>query len=82
MEKYFQFQQNADIQIDSPHYRQDPTISDRIHCVLFVMKADLIREENNNFLKRVRSHIADKSKCNDYKYIQFYSYMLYGLLCF
>uniref|UniRef100_A0A8W8LW44 Uncharacterized protein n=2 Tax=Magallana TaxID=2171616 RepID=A0A8W8LW44_MAGGI len=24
------------------------------------MKADLIREENNNFLKRVRSHIADK----------------------
>lgn len=41
------FDGNCEIQENDDFYRNNPTISDKMHCVLFVVKADDLDEQND-----------------------------------
>lgn len=61
--KSFQFGNGREIQEDSEFFRRNPTISERIHCVLFVANADQDQREHNNVLGTIQKHLGDNSKC-------------------
>lgn len=60
---YFQFLQEHEIQDNNGLYRKHPNISDKMHCVLFVIDAkSLDEEEDYPVLRRIQSSLALKSK--------------------
>ena len=49
--------------MSSPYYNMNPTKADKIHCVLFVIKAaNIDRDADDRTLKRVHKYLADNSK--------------------
>lgn len=52
------------IQEDDELYRRNPTISDKMHCVLFVINADHVLGGDHAALLRIRSHMQDMSEFN------------------
>lgn len=56
------FQHSHDIPESSDFYRSNPTISDKMHCVLFVVKADNI-DQNVDFsvLKSIQRYLNSKN---------------------
>lgn len=51
------------IREDDEYYRLNPTISDKMHCVLFVIKADFLVEGEHDLLKSVQPDLQNMSKC-------------------
>ncbi|XP_078310080.1 interferon-induced protein 44-like [Crassostrea virginica] len=45
----YQFMEKTEIDANSPYFRENPTISDRMHCVLFVIKATDFLQETANY---------------------------------
>lgn len=60
--KNYVFQHCHDIPQSSDFYRSNPTISDKMHCVLFVAKADNI-DQNVDFsvLKRIQKYLNSRN---------------------
>lgn len=50
------------IQEDDEFYRRNPTISDKMHCVLFVVNAQHVLEGDHAPLFRVRRRLQEMSK--------------------
>lgn len=60
--KFNQFQETS-IDEESDFYRETPTLSDKMHCVLFVINAEQVQERPDyNTLQRVQRHLADESE--------------------
>lgn len=60
---YFQFLPDQGIQADNGHYRRLPTISDKMHCVLFIIDAAIFDEQvDYSVLKRIQKNLGLKSK--------------------
>lgn len=59
---FFQFNKERGISDDSIYLRKNPTISDTMHCVLYVASADQDLKEDRSILKRLQIHLRDKSK--------------------
>lgn len=54
--------QGISIHEESEFYRRRPTLSDRMHCVLFVINAEQVQERPDyNTLLRVQRHLADEN---------------------
>lgn len=61
---YFQFNRRRTIQEDSDFFRKKPTISDKMHCVLFVVNAfTLDRQADFRVLRWMQHYFFSKSKC-------------------
>lgn len=62
-EIFFQFDEANEIDENDEHYRRNPTICDKMHCILFVAKADNI-EEGVDFtvLQNIQRYLSSKSK--------------------
>lgn len=59
----YQFNESATIKEDHEKYRNNPTDADKMHCVLFVMKAENIdRDVNDRTLKRILEYSKRNSK--------------------
>lgn len=57
----YEFQETS-IDEESDFYRGTPTLSDRMHCVLFVINAEQVQERPDyNTLLRVQRHLADEN---------------------
>lgn len=62
---YFQFSPDHEIQDNNERYRGLPTISDKMHCVLFVIDAKSLDEEGDYpVLKEIQDFLASKSTLN------------------
>lgn len=70
----FQFNEDHEIKKDSSFYRNDPTICDKMHCVLFVVRAsdlddqrirakDLDEQAYVSVLHSIQQYLLMKSKC-------------------
>lgn len=60
----YQFQ-NKKIQENDEYYRRNPTLSDKMHCVLFVVDGEQDLKENDSVyspLKRLQKNLEDMSK--------------------
>lgn len=57
--KGYEFKEDFGIQKDSIYYNHNPTISDRMHCVLYVTTADQNQRERTYVLEKVRGHVDD-----------------------
>lgn len=54
--------QNQTIQENDEYYRRNPTLSDKMHCVLFVVNGEQDLKENDSVysrLKRLQDHLED-----------------------
>ena len=59
----YQFDETATIKEDHEKYRNNPTDADKMHCVLFVMKAENIdRDVNDHTLRRMLEYLKANSK--------------------
>lgn len=59
---YFQFSPDHVIEDNNERYRGLPTISDKMHCVLFVIDAKSLDEEGDYpILKEIQDFLASKS---------------------
>lgn len=56
IKKDYEFRKEFGIQSDSEFNNRNPTISDRIHCVLYVVPADHSRKEKKSKLSRIRTY--------------------------
>lgn len=55
-----QFQTDREIQKNDGLYREKPTISEKMHCVLFVVNADMLdKGRENSTLKNIQHYLAD-----------------------
>lgn len=54
--KNYQFQKDSGIQEDSVFFNKNPTISDKMHCVLYVTESNQVQQE---ILMHVREHVDD-----------------------
>lgn len=61
IKKGYEFGNGREIQEDSEFFRRNPTISERIHCVLFVANADQDQREHNNVLGTIQKHLGDNN---------------------
>lgn len=70
----FQFNADHEIKEDSGFYRNYPTLSDKMHCVLFVVRADDLDEQRVgandldkqtyvSVLHSMRQYLQNRSKC-------------------
>lgn len=70
---WFQFKDTT-IREDDDSYRRNPTLSEKMHCVLFVINADTQIGEYDE-LKRVQHRLQNMSKsCNLYNIIKCWSW--------
>lgn len=58
--KDYEFREEFEIQKDSEFNNRNPTISDRMHCVLYVVPADHSSREQTSVLSKVRQHAIEK----------------------
>lgn len=64
MNGFFQFNANRKIQEGDDFYRNKPTISDKMHCVLFVVRADDLDEQKDvDVLCSMQNYFFSNSKC-------------------
>lgn len=57
-----QFKADRAIQKNDGLYRENPTISEKMHCVLFVVNADkLYKEREYSTLTHIKHYLAEKS---------------------
>lgn len=59
---FFKFKKEFGIQKDSLFNNRNPTISDRMHCVLYVTQANQDLIEQTSVLENVRRHVDDLGK--------------------
>lgn len=60
IKKGYEFKNDSGIQKDSKFINRNPTISDRMHCVLYVAQANQDQiEEPKSVLNTVRGHVGD-----------------------
>lgn len=59
---FFKFKKDSGIQKDSKFNNRNPTISDRMHCVLYVTQANQDQIEHTFVLDNVRRHVDDLGK--------------------
>lgn len=60
IKKNYEFREEFGIQGDSEFNNRNPTISDRMHCVLYVVPADHSSREQTSVLSRVLKHAIEK----------------------
>lgn len=58
IKKDYEFQETT-IQDDSPFYRHNPTLSDKIHCVLFVINSERVLGGEHDVLMRIQNRLQD-----------------------
>lgn len=57
-----QFQTDREIQNNDGFYREDPTVSMVMHCVLFVVNADMLDDKSDfSTLKNIQYYLTGKS---------------------
>lgn len=60
--KNYQFKTDNEIQVDDEFYRGNPTISEIMHCVLFIVNADQLHKEREYpTLKIIQHYLAEKN---------------------
>lgn len=59
IKKGYEFKKDSGIQKDSKFNNRNPTISDRMHCVLYVTQANQDQIEHTSVLDNVRRHVDD-----------------------
>lgn len=58
----YEFQAGISIHEESEFYRQNPTLSDRMHCVIFVIDAEQVQERSDYItLLTLQRHLADEN---------------------
>lgn len=74
MRVFFQFKEDHEIKENSGFYRNYPTLSDKMHCVLFVVRANDLDEQRFgtndidektyfSVLHSMQQYLRNKSKC-------------------
>lgn len=58
IKKGYEFQETS-IQEDSEFYRRNPTFSDKMHCVLFVINAEHVLEGDHDVIVRIQRRLQD-----------------------
>lgn len=60
IKKNYEFQTDREIQKNDGLYREKPTISEKMHCVLFVVNADMLdKGREYSTLKNIQHYLAD-----------------------
>lgn len=62
IEKTFQFKKKDGISEESVFFKPNPTISDRMHCVLYVTDPHRLQPDDLKILGPVREHVDNKGK--------------------
>lgn len=57
----YQFQKDRGIQEDSVFLNKNPTISDKMHCVLYVTDSNQVQHDQSAILRNVRAHVDDNA---------------------